>query len=670
MDRVEQQQHQNDALLAATKMLCQLKGMNMSYQSLLNFIHNPCTPGHYRSATISQKKLHLEQLSNLHLPVVLTLDQGNACVLTQINSDNTAHIIAPDLEQNAIKVSLTDLNREYTGEIIMVSEDAVESVEFTSIAEFYRASAPKLLASSLLLAISMVLLLVIPAFMWHAMQQTISGQQWLLTSMVGMSVVILSISAIFYWLRRRLHESIAKQQEQFLKRPIIRLLSAMSLGQYHHYKSVFDNLYQNLISKVDTLDEANTKLICGVFSFIYLGIAAIFLGWLSIIPLVAMTLYISIALWLYQEAETPTTRSVIDTVDPYKLAGAESLLSKELYADVIARKNRPNHMSFYCVASVTLILLAVLSLHGIVANSLSIAGTSAGLILCVMAMLPYRDLSPAIMNFRSLQKSLTQVDKLQQELLSAGQQVSKQRLAGKIQLKDVSFCYSNSPEVLFNKLSLNIQPGGRVAIIGSMGTGKSTLLKLIAGMLQQDSGAINIDNTATHHYDPANLATHIGYVRQKPRLLNCTVRDNIAAKAPWVSDELIHDCLQSLGASQQFLSHPDGLARLVENHGRELSAGQRQLITIAQAVLLHPSILLLDEPTAALDNHAERQFIQHIANYDSNATIILITHKMALLNLVDRVIMMQEGNVIADGAKDQVLNMMKGIKKTTKQAQA
>ena len=214
---------------------------------------------------------------------------------------------------------------------------------------------------------------------------------------------------------------------------------------------------------------------------------------------------------------------------------------------------------------------------------------------------------------------------------------------------------------LLKGISFKIEPGEKVAILGSMGSGKTSLLRLIMGFYPPETGAIRIDGTDIGQIDPADLRRSIGYVPQEPRLFYGTVRDNIAIKAPWSDDALILHAAKMSGANAFIERHPAGYDMPIGEGGQGLSGGQCQSITIARAMLNSPSMLLFDEPTSCMDKGAEKLLVKNLRAYCGESTVILVTHRISVLQAIDRIIVLQAGRIIADGDKKRVLDALKHL---------
>jgi ATP-binding cassette subfamily C protein LapB len=209
-------------------------------------------------------------------------------------------------------------------------------------------------------------------------------------------------------------------------------------------------------------------------------------------------------------------------------------------------------------------------------------------------------------------------------------------------------------------INITIEPGEKVALVGKMGSGKSTLLKLTLGFHSPTEGALLLSDTDIHQLDPRDIRRNATYVSQDVQILSGTVRDNITLGAPMVSDEQIRHAAGLAGLLEFIQQHPDGFDMQVGEQGNALSGGQRQALCLARAMLKQAPLLLLDEPTSGMDSTAEQHFKDYLQGLNAEVTLVLVTHKSNMLSLVDRLILVNEGKVIADGPRDEVLRSLAG----------
>jgi ATP-binding cassette subfamily C protein LapB len=233
------------------------------------------------------------------------------------------------------------------------------------------------------------------------------------------------------------------------------------------------------------------------------------------------------------------------------------------------------------------------------------------------------------------------------------------KFKGSIEFKNISFSYPDQPIKALDNISFKIKEGERVGIIGRIGSGKSTIEKLILGLYETQEGAILIDGTDIRQIDPSDLRRQIGYVPQDISLMFGSVKDNIIMGSRYADDTAILNAAEIAGVTQFTNRHPAGFDMPVGERGFSLSGGQRQSIAVSRAMLLKPPIYILDEPSNSMDNSTEDGFKKRFEQQLQDQTLILVTHRASLLTLVDRLIVMDGGKIVADGIKEQVLSALK-----------
>lgn len=235
----------------------------------------------------------------------------------------------------------------------------------------------------------------------------------------------------------------------------------------------------------------------------------------------------------------------------------------------------------------------------------------------------------------------------------------KPQFAGAIVLKGIGFAYpapptQPAPKVLHD-ISLTIEAGERVAILGNIGSGKSTLLRVMAALYEPKSGQVLLDGIDVGQIDPADVRAAVGLLGQDTRLFHGSLRENVMMGNPSATTEDFLAVARLTGIDQIAASHPRGFDMAVGEMGQGLSGGQRQLVALARCLLLHPRILLMDEPTSSMDLQTERQFLFRLAMASESQTLVVATHRLSVLNLVERVVVLNEGHVMLDGPKNRVL---------------
>lgn len=289
-----------------------------------------------------------------------------------------------------------------------------------------------------------------------------------------------------------------------------------------------------------------------------------------------------------------------------------------------------------------------------------------GLIACYMltsrALSPLGQLSGLLTRYQQARLTMTNIDQmmeLPQERQADEQPLRRQVMRGAIECRQLSFTYPEQSSVALHGINLVIRPGEKVGIIGRSGSGKSSLAKLLVGLYQAGSGSLLVDGVDIRQVDVSDLRHNIGYVPQDIQLFSGTLRDNLVSGARYVDDELVLYAAELAGVHEFARLHPQGYELQVGERGQQLSGGQRQNVVLARALLLDPPILLLDEPTSAMDNTGEDALKQRLAKVIENKTLLLVTHRASMLSLVDRLIIIDKGHIIADGPKQTVMEALK-----------
>ena len=421
------------------------------------------------------------------------------------------------------------------------------------------------------------------------------------------------------------------------------------------------------------------------FAIIFLLVIYYIGGPMIAVPLVVIALLLLYSLILVKplkdsveatyEATANKNAHLIETLHSIKTVKAlgASNYSQWVWEEssgTIANKSMRARMLSSSIAVVTNLLvqfntvgLIVFGLYLISDQELSLGGLIAIVMLSSRAVGPLGQVASLITSFEQTRTAFRSLDELMQKSIERPEGKSYVRrpgFEGGIGFRNVDFSYPESSRKSLSDISLKIRPGEHVGIIGKVGSGKTTLLKLIIGLYQADSGSISIDDIDINQIDPADLRKNIGYLSQDIELLRGSIRDNIAYKDLHVNDEKLIEAANICGVDLFVNQLPQGFDTQVGESGGFLSGGQRQAIALGRAVLLNEPILILDEPTNSFDNTTESIVKKRLYNYTRDRTLLLVTHKAPMLDLVERLIVMDEGKIVMDGPKDEVLKALKG----------
>ncbi len=306
-------------------------------------------------------------------------------------------------------------------------------------------------------------------------------------------------------------------------------------------------------------------------------------------------------------------------------------------------------------------LLAV-GLHLITLGELTTGGLIAAYLLASRVLSPISQTAGLMAQYHHASTALEALDKVMATPVERepGQDfIDRGELQGDIRVEALGFSYPDEEQEVLSGVGFHLKPGERVAVLGRMGSGKSTLARLIHGDYQPTSGRILFDGADQAQFDPVVRRRGIGFVPQHPVLFHGSLRRNLTLGNPQADDETLLTAARITGLDEWVNRHPRGFHMEVGERGSFLSGGQRQSVAIARVLVHDPRILILDEPTSAMDQQTEAKLIRRLDAWLSGRTLILITHRQALLQLVDRILVLHGGRVLIDGPREAVLTALR-----------
>ncbi|AVF37366.1 type I secretion system permease/ATPase [Rahnella sikkimica] len=359
----------------------------------------------------------------------------------------------------------------------------------------------------------------------------------------------------------------------------------------------------------------------------------------------------------------------VESLEDIKLMRAEQRFQNqwnhcnEVSAEISMRQRFLTSLLMTWTQEVQSIVYAVVLLVGcylVMQGDMTTGALVGTTILASRTIAPLAQISGVLSRWQQAKVARKGLDELMQRPIDQenGQKmVHKAQIAGEYAINDAVFYYDEEAKAVNLAISrLNIKPGEKIAILGKNGAGKSTLLQVLAGMQQVQQGQVVLDNVNIKQIDPADLRRDVALHNQHARLFFGSVHENITMGRPQATDEEIHEALVISGALAFVQQKEDGLNFLIHEGGVGLSGGQRQALLLARNIITQPQVLLLDEPTAWLDEISEWNLISQLSTWGKDKTLIIATHRLALLQLVDRIIVMDNGRISLDGNKDEILN--------------
>ena len=638
----------------------------------------------------------LRSLKDALLPAIVLLQGDRACVVISFNDDRTqARAVYPELGDAPIQVPVAQLDADYTGTSIYARptqrfDARTPQVRagrhghwfWSVIAENRQLYRDVLLAALLanLFALGM------PLFVMNVYDRVVpnfaTDTLWVLS--VALLLMLLS-DLVLRTMRGRFVDLASSRSDVKLSAYIMERVLGMRMEQRPVSAGSFASNLRAFESVRDFISSAT------VVAFIDLPFGLIFMiviGWIAwpmLIPLiigaVVMLVYALVVQGRMHELAETTYRAgaqrnatLIEGLvgfETIKALGAESPIQRkwEQSAALLARVGAQlrllsasaSYSSAFVQQAINMVIVIV-GVYLIADRSLSMGGLIACTMLASRAMAPVGQVVGLLVQYHTAATALTSLNEVMQREVERPDDsafISRGHLQGAIDFRDVSFTYPGQDQPALRNVSLSIKPGERVAILGRIGSGKSTLEKLILGLYRPTSGAVLIDGIDQRQLDPAEFRRQIGYVQQDVMLFYGTLRDNITMGSPLADDPAVVRAAELAGIIGIVNAHPQGFDMLIGERGESLSGGQRQGVAIARAVINDPPILLLDEPTSAMDHSSEEDVKRRLTEFARGKTMIIISHRNSLLELADRLIVMDGGRIVADGPKDQVVTALK-----------
>lgn len=417
------------------------------------------------------------------------------------------------------------------------------------------------------------------------------------------------------------------------------------------------------------------------FAFIFVGFIW-FLGGVMVLPVIAgITALFLITLYMQPRMKKIAERSLEDAhnkhsvlvetlsgLETVKLLGAGGILRRR-FKTVLARQSSISEESkrqTFFSSNLTQEIQQGVQIAVVAVGALAVSSGDFGfgaIIACTIlsgkALLPFAQLAQLLSRLNQIVSGYKSLDELMSQPVeheNKKQFIKRGRYKGAIRFENVSFSYPDSPQAALKDVSLEISAGDKVAIVGRVGSGKTTIGKMVTKLFLPDQGAIFIDDADIRQLDPAEIRENIGLVSQEPWMIAGSIEQNIILGAPNAGTDEMLWAADLAGVSDFVNRHPDGFKMQVAERGEGLSGGQRQAISIARALVRKPPILLFDEPTSSMDARSERNLIARLKETHLESTVIVITHRTSLLALVDRVIVVDDGKIVGAGSVDAFLN--------------
>ncbi|WP_417553683.1 type I secretion system permease/ATPase [Marinomonas fungiae] len=642
-------------------------------------------------------KRSLDNIPKELMPVVLLLEDKQACVLLSIDSQaNTAVLLLPESSDGEVTMSLSSLADAYSGYCFFIrpqfrfdkrsGEEQGQNGDkhwfWETLVSSWRIYRDVFIASLLI----NIFALVSPLFVMNVYDRVVPNNAfetlWVLA--IGVSVVYF-FDFLLRILRSYFIDIAGKKSDILISSNIFSKVNNITMASRPRSIGGFAKNLQDFDSIRDFITSASVTTLVDI-PFMFLIVAVIYLigGPLGVIPIVTI-----IAVVVYSFAiQKPLKRSIeegqktavqknavliesLSNAESVKINNAQGALQQQWEQAVgnIAdwglktRQLAQSCSSFALVAQqMTTVAMIIFGVYMISEREMSMGALVACVMLTGRALAPMAQFAALAARYNHAKSAFKGLDLIMNSPVEQPDDIKfvhRPKFDGSFEFDNVAFSYPDQDQNAISKINLKIRSGEKVGIIGRIGSGKSTLGKLMMGLYEPKEGSVRIDGIDLRQINPVDLRRNIGAVSQDVTLFYGSIKENISFGVPFIEDEAIIRAADLSGVSEFANHRASGLDSIVGERGQHLSGGQRQSVAIARALLFDPSILVLDEPTASMDNTTETRMRRRLAKIMADKTLILITHKTSMLDLVDRIIVMDNGLILADGPKAHVFEALR-----------
>lgn len=629
------------------------------------------------------------------LPAILLLDGNEACLLLGWESDGTiARVLLPETGQGGIALTREELARRYAGIAIFarphfrfdkrtpeLGQAAQRHWFWGSVMEqwpVYR----DILAAALLINL---FALAMPLFTMNVYDRVVPNfgveTLWMLAASL---LLVLGLDYALRLLRGHFIDLASARIDIKLSAMIMERVLGMRMADRPASVGSFASTLRSFESIRDFIASATvTALIDLPFAVLFM-LVILWISWplvfFPILGSVAVVIYSYVVQHKMHELSDSTFRATalrnatlvesLTALETIKAQSAEGQMQEkwERTAAFLARVSSELRLlsssainGTATLQQLTTLVTLIAGVYLIHANMLTMGGLIACTMLMGRAMAPLAQIVGLLMQYHNARLSLTSLEQTMSRPTERSMEtafVHRPEIRGEVEFREVTFGYGGQGEPALKVMSFHVKPGEHIVVIGRVGSGKTTLQKLMLGLFTPTEGAVLVDGVDLRQLDPADLRRNIGYVSQDSMLFYGTLRENIAIGAPYADDRAIVAAAEVGGMTEFVNRHPQGFDMMIGERGESLSGGQRQGVAIARAMLLDPPILLLDEPTSAMDFSSEAQFKDRLREIAQRKTLIIVTHRTSLIDLADRIMVVDNGRIVADGPRESVIEAL------------
>lgn len=634
--------------------------------------------------------IKLKNLVDEFFPLIAFNNDGDPFLIKESPSDDKLLLIEPE-KKKSIEVTLSDFKAEYSDFFIIVKQLNEREKEERSGHWFFSAfKRSKWIYVQVMVAamVSNFLSLTTALFTMTVYDRVIPNGAF--ESLIALSigvVIALGFDFLIKSLRAKFIDTASKRADLEISRRLFERILTLSPGEQRQQTGAMAGTVREFETLREFFNSSTLVILIDLpFVFFFIYVISLIAGPLSYVFLTAVPLVIVVGLGIQPFLARITKGSVESNMNKQAvlvetLSGLETVnatgsgkLMRKRYEDALNNQadsgNRIRFLSMFIInfatsvqqyAQVAAIFYGV---YLIVDGQISQGALIGAVILGGRTMGPLSQLANTLSRVNGALTAYKNLSKLIGTKFNSSfslSPISRSHFHGEIEFRNVSYKFEGSKQATINDISFKIPAGQKVALVGKMGSGKSTMSKLIAGILEPTSGAILIDGVDVRQIDPADIRKNIGVMLQDSWLFSGTIRENIQMGFNEYDDAHVLNICKVAGVDDFVGAHPKGYDLEIKERGIGLSGGQKQAINLARSLLHNPKILLLDEPTSSMDQGTEKQVVTSLDGFSKEKTMLIVTHRNPILSLVDRVLVMENGKVIADQTPEKL-----GIKRSAK----
>ena len=622
-----------------------------------------------------------KKLSQNHCPMIAFWEDGSAFILTDIKPDGSVRYASIENKFKVKKIGAYQFAAKFSGHLILTQRDK-NAVSKSNKRWFYSAFAQgKWLYVQVILAAAMSNFLGVATslFVMVVYDRVVPNQA--IESLIVLSIgvmIALGFDFLTKSLRANFIDRASKRADARMSRMVFDKILTLRLDAGNQNSGAVASVVREFDSLREFFTSATLVAIVDLpFIFFFIYIVYLLGGNIAIVPLLAVPCVLFIGLAIQPilarlasgAMETGMSKQAIlvetlNGLETIQATGAGRLMKNRFevatndQSELGLRTRIFSQFAINSAASIQQIAQVATIFYGVFLirdQELSMGGLIAVVILGGRALSPLGQVASAMSRANSARQAFRSINKLMNQGVDKSEQrLSRPVLKGEIEFKNVSYAFPGAKNPLIKDLSIKIPAGEKVAVLGRMGSGKSTFAKLCAGLIQPTTGSILLDGIDLRQIDKSDLQRNLGVMLQEAWLFSGTVRENIQLGYYEYDDAHLLKICQLSGTDDFIKGNPAGYDLKIKERGVGLSGGQRQSVNLSRALLHEPNILVLDEPTSSMDSSTEAAVLTRLSDYLAHRTMIAVTHRNTLLKLVTRVLVMDQGNIILDSPPDKL----------------